>query len=49
MDSFRNGLVTKCRIPKQYWASGLNLLTAAIALWKTVYLDRFIKAWKEQD
>jgi len=48
MDSFRNCLVTKCRIPKQYWASGLNLVTAAIALWNTVYLDRVIKSCKEQ-
>ena len=33
---------------QQYRASGLNLVTAAIALWNTVYLDRVIKAWKEQ-
>ena len=33
---------------QQYRASGLNLVTAAIALWNTVYLDRVIKAWTEQ-
>ena len=33
---------------QQYRASGLNLVTAAIALWNTVYLDRVIKSWKEQ-
>ncbi len=33
---------------QQYRASGLNLVIAAIALWNTVYLDRVIKAWKEQ-
>ena len=27
---------------------GLNLVTAAIAFWKTLYLDRVIKSWKEQ-
>ena len=32
---------------QQYRASGLNLVTAAIALWNTVYLDRIIKSWKE--
>ena len=29
---------------QRYRASGLNLVTAAIALWNTVYLDRAIKA-----
>ena len=30
----------------QFWGDP-NLVTAAIALWNTVYLDRVIKAWKE--
>ena len=33
---------------QQYPASGLKLVTAAIAHWNTVYLDRVIKSWKEQ-
>lgn len=33
---------------QRYRASGLNLVTAAIVLWNTVYLDRAIQAMKEQ-
>ena len=29
---------------QRYWASGLNLITAAIVLWNTVYLERAINA-----
>jgi hypothetical protein len=32
---------------QRYRASGLTLVTAAIALWNTVYLDRIITAMKE--
>ena len=33
---------------QRYRASGLNLVTAAIVLWNTVYLDRAIQAMKQQ-
>ena len=33
---------------QQYRASGLNLLTAAIVLWNTVYIERAVKALREQ-
>lgn len=33
---------------QRYRASGLNLVTAAIVLWNTVYLDRAIQVMKEQ-
>ena len=29
---------------QRYWASGLNLITAAIVLWNTVYLEQAINA-----
>ena len=34
---------------QRYRASGLNLLTAAIVLWNTVYLDRAVKALRERE
>jgi TnpA family transposase len=34
---------------QRYRASGLTLVTAAIVLWNTVYLDRAIIAMKEND
>ncbi len=34
---------------QRYRASGLNLVTAAIVLWNTVYLDRATSAMQEQD
>lgn len=34
---------------QRYRASGLNLVTAAIVLWNTVYLDRATTAMQEQD
>jgi len=33
---------------QRYRASGLNLMTATIVQWNTVYLDRAIQAMKEQ-
>jgi hypothetical protein len=33
---------------QQYRASGLALVTAAIALWNTVYLDRALDALRQQ-
>lgn len=33
---------------QRYRASGLNLVTAAIVLWNTVYLDRAVQPIKEQ-
>jgi TnpA family transposase len=33
---------------QRYRASGLNLVVAAIALWKTVYLDRSISALRRR-
>ena len=33
---------------QRYRASGLNLVTAAIVLWNTVYLDRAVQAIKQQ-
>ena len=33
---------------QQYRASGLNLLTAAIVLWNTVYIERAVNALKEK-
>ena len=33
---------------QRYRASGLNLATAAITLWNTVYLERAIKALQSQ-
>jgi len=33
---------------QRYRASGLNLVTAAIVLWNTVYLDRAVQAMKQQ-
>jgi len=33
---------------QRYRASGLNLVVAAIVLWNTVYLDRAIRALREQ-
>jgi len=32
---------------QRYRASGLNLVVAAITLWNTVYLDRAVKALRE--
>jgi TnpA family transposase len=33
---------------QRYRASGLNLVTAAIVLWNTVYLERAIQAIKDR-
>ena len=33
---------------QQYRASGLNLITAAIVLWNTVYIERSVNALREQ-
>ena len=33
---------------QRYRASGLNLLTATIILWNTVYLDKAVKKLREQ-
>ena len=29
---------------QRYWASGLNLITAAVVLWNTIYLERATSA-----
>ena len=34
---------------QRYRASGLNLVTAAIVLWNTVYLERAINALREHE
>jgi len=31
---------------QRYRASGLNLVTAAVILWNTVYLERAVNAWR---
>lgn len=33
---------------QRYWASGLTLLTAAIILWNTVYMERAVEALKNR-
>ena len=34
---------------QRYWASGLNLVAAAIVLWNTVYLERAANALRDHD
>lgn len=45
----RLGEIRDCGFEQQrYRASGLNLLTAAIVLWNTVYIERAVNALREQ-
>jgi TnpA family transposase len=41
----RLGEIRDRSFEQQRWASGLNLVTAAIVLWNTVYLERATQGW----